>query len=440
MPGFRVAITTLGCKVNQADSDALADAFRRAGCRVVDAHSPADAYVVNTCTVTLVADRKARKLVRGVAQANPQAVVAVTGCYAEGAGRTLFEQMPEVDVVRGTRDRAEVPEAVLLELRWRQAMGLLTPVDSGPPPERRVRAMLKVQDGCNHVCGYCIVPSVRGRQRSRTIPELVAEAEEKVAQGVRELVVCGIRVGAYGWDFAGRRGSRFRPLLALLEALAGVEGLRRLRLSSILPLDVGPDLFRVMADLSPVCEHFHLPLQSGDDGVLRRMGRGYTTRRFRELAGQAREAMPGLCLATDVLVGYPGETAEEFDHTLRFCREVAFGDMHVFPYSVRPGTRAAELADDVPVAEKQARVRALLEIRDELRRRQHEAMVGRDVEVLVEERSGGRLTGLSRDYLRVEATGAAELGALAQVRIDAISADGAGGRLLGGRRGAAVAS
>ncbi len=426
--GYTIAITTLGCKVNQADSDRLAETFAAAGCRVVEPDRPADAYVVNTCTVTLVADRKARKLVRAVARPNPSAVVAVCGCYAEGAGRALFEAMPEVDVVRGTSDRELLPEAVLLELRRRRALGLLTPLAATGTPSRRVRAMLKVQDGCSHVCGFCIVPSVRGGLRSRRLDEVLDEARRKLDEGVREVVLCGIRLGTYGWDRtadrpAGDGPSRFLPLAELLTELADLPGLARLRLSSILPLDVGPDLFRQMADLPPVCEHLHLPLQSGDDTVLRRMGRGYTTARFLTLAEQAREAMPEVALATDVLCGYPGETAAQFANTVRVCRAAGFADLHVFPYSPRPGTPAAALPDDVPPAEKQARVAEMLAVRDELRLAYRRRWVGREAEMLVERAARGVIEGLTRHYVRVAAWSDGAVGERVPVRITAADAE-----------------
>jgi len=421
---YRIALSTLGCKVNQADSDRLAATFEAAGCEIVEPDQPADAYVVNTCTVTLVADRKARKLVRGITRRNPDAVVAVTGCYVEGTGRALFEAMPEVDVVKGQADQTLLPEAVLLELRKRNAMGLLRDVDTALA-QRRVRAMLKVQDGCSHVCGFCIVPAVRGPMVSRRLDDVLDEVREKVDAGVAEFVLCGIRLGAYGWDWPERRGSRFRPLQDLVTAVAGVPGVQRLRLSSILPLDVGPELFAVLADLPPVCEHFHLPLQSGDDGVLKAMGRGYTVARFRHLVDQARLHFGDLCLATDVLAGYPGETDEAFKRTLATCEAVGFADLHVFGYSPRPGTRAAELPDLDPQL-KQERVDRLLQLRDQLRADFARRRVGWRSEILVEQDLGdGTVAGLTRDYLRVRSAGPAALGELLPVRIDAVDGDGA---------------
>ncbi len=422
--GFRIALVTLGCKVNQADSEHLAEAFRLAGCQVVDAEEPADAYVVNTCTVTLVADRKARKLVRNVARRHDGAVVAVTGCYASGTGRALLEAMPEVDLVRSNAERSLVPEAVLLELRRRQALGLITPSSTAQPVASRPRAMLKVQDGCQHVCRFCIVPAVRGGHASRRPDDVLDEAARRVAGGVRELVLCGIRLGAYGWDWPERTGSRFVPLQQLVTRLAGVPGLRRLRLSSILPLDVGPDLFATLADLPPVCEHLHLPLQSGDDGVLKRMGRGYTVRRFRELADRARAAMGDVALASDVMVGYPGETVAEFQATLATCEAVGFADLHIFAYSPRPGTPAAALPDDVPAAEKQRRSEVLHELRDELRRRYRARQLGQTVTVLVEESGPDWSAGLTRSYVTCRAPQPAEPGELVTVALEGLSDEG----------------
>jgi threonylcarbamoyladenosine tRNA methylthiotransferase MtaB len=280
--------------------------------------------------------------------------------------------------------------------------------------------MLKAQDGCNQVCAYCIVPSVRGGQRSRRCDDVVAEARERVRAGVRELVLCGIRLGAYGWDWPARRGSRFVPLQELVRALGEVAGLERLRLSSLLPLDIGPDLGRVLADTPVVCEHLHLPLQAGDDQVLRAMRRGYTTRRYREVVERLRAALPGVALATDVMVGFPGETAEQFARTLAFCRELAFADLHVFAYSPRPGTAAAALPDDVPPAEKHARSQALLALRAALRQEFAARWLGQSVTILVEECVHGAYEGLTRDYLRVRVAGVAPLGSLQPVTVTAI--------------------
>ncbi len=429
---FRIAIETLGCKVNQADSDHLAEAFAAAGCVVVPAAQPADAYVVNTCTVTLVADRKARKLVRQVARANPQAVIAVTGCYAEGLGRTLFERLPEVEVVRGTPDRDALPAAVPLDLRRRRALGLLPDLTGAvPAPASRPRAMLKVQDGCEHVCSYCIVPSVRGGHRSRPLDAVLHEARRRLDAGARELVLCGVRLGAYGWDRPGRQGSRFTPLVDLTTALGQLAGLRRLRLSSILPLDVGPQLFAHLASIPAVCEHLHLPLQSGDDALLRAMRRGYTTTRFEALCDQAREHLGDLAIATDVMVGHPGESVAAFEQTLAFCQRVGFADMHLFQYSARPGTAAAALADDVSPAEKQARSRALQQLRDELRTAFAARRLGRETAILVETSDDGCLAGLTRDYLRVEAPGQARVGDEVPVRLSGLAGDTLRGQRTG---------
>jgi threonylcarbamoyladenosine tRNA methylthiotransferase MtaB len=424
---YRIAITTLGCKVNQADSEHLAQAFAAAGCDLVEPEQAADAYVLNTCTVTLVADRKARKLVRALARRRAGAVVAVTGCYAEGLGRAVLSAMPEVDLLRGTADRETLPQAVLLELRRRRALGLLPPLDQAPAAAApRVRAMLKVQDGCSHVCRFCIVPAVRGGLRSRPAAEVLDEARGRAAAGVRELVLCGIRLGAYGWDFergGTGRGSRFRPLQDLVSELAEVGGLARLRLSSILPLDVGPDLFRRLAELAPVCPHLHLPLQAGDDNVLRAMGRGYTTRRFAQLAEAARAAWPDVALATDVLVGYPGESRAQFERTVAFCRAVGFADMHVFAYSPRPGTPAAALVDDVEPAEKEDRSARLHAVRDELRASFRRPRLGQTAQILVEQAGPSWCQGLTPDYVRVRAAGAAPLGELATVRLTALDGE-----------------
>ncbi|HIE51695.1 MAG TPA: tRNA (N(6)-L-threonylcarbamoyladenosine(37)-C(2))-methylthiotransferase MtaB [Armatimonadetes bacterium] len=400
---YRVAFYTLGCKVNQYDTQTLKEDFAARGCEIVNFAAVADAYIINTCTVTQTADAKGRKVISAARHRNPQAVVAVCGCYAEAA-REEVQRLPGVAVVVGTHDRARLPDLVLAELQRRQTApqsALLPSQGEVQSIYPRPRALLKVQDGCNHVCSFCIVPRVRGRQRSRPLPEVVAEARRRVAHGARELVLTGVRLGAYGQDWPERRSSRFQPLIDLLYALHEIENLARLRLSSLLPLDVSPRLLEAMAALPKVCPHLHLPLQSGDEEVLRRMRRGYRPARFAEIVEQARTLMPDLALTTDVLVGFPGETEEQFQHTYDFCRRMRFSRMHIFKYSPRPGTEAAALPDQIPPAEKERRSRSLHALRDELALAFHQQFVGRRVEVLMETVADGWARGLTPHYVRV---------------------------------------
>jgi len=435
---YTVGFYTLGCKVNQYDTQALMEDFKARGFAIVDFHGPADAYVINTCTVTQVADGKARKAIRAAHRRNPEAVVAVCGCYAAGAPEEV-ERLPGVRVVMGNRDKGMLAEAVLRECRCRtgrvgeeKATGPWSSEDGG---RGRTRALLKVQDGCNHVCAFCIVPRVRGPQRSRPPEEVLEEARRLVGSGYQEIVLTGVRLGAYGYDWEGRQGPRDRPLIELLHRLHQLEGLRRLRLSSLLPLDVTPDLLRTLTELPRLCPHLHLPLQSGDDGVLKRMRRGYRTRHFAALVEQARAYRPDLALTTDVMVGFPGETEAEFENTYRFCQQMRFAGMHIFPYSRRPQTEAASLPDQVPPALKERRRAALQALKSQLAADFHRAQIGRTVEVLVETNAGGRASGWTAHYIRVHLEEPARPGTFLQVQVTAADSEGVQGIIVGPRCG-----
>jgi len=428
---YTVAFYTLGCKVNQYETQALREAFAARPFAEVGFDEPADAYVINTCTVTAVADRKGRQAIGAARRRNEQAVIAVCGCYAEGS-RAEVEALPGVGVVVGNEGKETLAEAVLSEVRQRVEAGTLVPVARrgqavSASPFPRTRALLKIQDGCNQVCSYCLVPRVRGPQRSRPLPEVVAEAERLVGEGGREVVLTGVRLGAYGHDWPDRRRPRWEPLVDLLCALTEIPGLRRLRLSSILPLDLSPAFFQALADLSPVCPHLHLPLQSGDEEVLRRMRRGYRPGRFAELVRQAREARPNLALTTDVLVGFPGETEAQFQNTLRFAEEMRFAKIHVFPYSPRPGTAAAEMEGQVPPAEKDRRAAAMRDLAARLSEEFHRQQVGREVEVLVETVQGGVATGFTDNYVRVRLAGDFTPGSFVRARLTSADTEGVWG-------------
>jgi threonylcarbamoyladenosine tRNA methylthiotransferase MtaB len=286
--------------------------------------------------------------------------------------------------------------------------------------------LLKVQEGCSHVCAFCIVPRVRGPQRSRPRDEVLDEARRLGDAGYREIVLTGVRLGAFGYDWEDRTGPRDRPFIDLLHHLHEIDNLRRLRLSSLLPLDVTPDLLRAMAELPKVCPHLHLPLQSGDDNVLKRMRRGYRTRRFAEIVEQARALMPDLALTTDVMVGFPGETDAEFENTRRFCAEMRFAGMHVFPYSRRPQTEADGRPDQVPPPVKEHRRAILHAFRDQLATDFHRAQVGRTVEVLVETGEDG-LAGWTAHYVRVRLKEAVVPATFVPVRVTAADAEGVTG-------------
>lgn len=439
----RVSLYTLGCRVNQYETRETAAELLRRGYRVVPFGQPADACVVNTCSVTQQADAKSRAALRRARRSGDDPLVIATGCYAD-------LQPDEVAALGGVRvvPNAEKPRlAEIIDESLLRSGRLLFPLDEAGGAEEsdsgelirllhagegvlaRTRAVIKIQDGCNHFCSFCLIPLARGRLRSRPAPEVVEEARELAALGYRELVLTGICLGDYGDERGFRRGGG-DPLARLLEELAALPGIDRIRLSSLDPADVSEDLLETLAALPQACRHLHLSLQAGDEEVLARMRRRYTAAGFRSLVGRIYERMPEAGLTCDVIVGFPGESDRQFEETVRLCREARFCHIHAFPYSPRPGTSAARLPDDVPPAEKQRRVAVLNALSEEQGLAFAERHVGEVVPVLVETRDqrSGMLTGLTGNYLRVFLEGSDELrGAIVPVRVHSAGSTGACG-------------
>ncbi len=423
----RVAIATLGCKVNQYDSDALALKFSKAGFEIVPFGEMADVYVVNTCTVTQMGDKKSRQLIRRAHARNPEAVIVAAGCYAQ-ASPTEAAAIPGVSVVSGTSDRAGIVRAVM-DLAQSEGAPAMLVSEVGEcrayeelPSEgtaERTRAYVKVEDGCENFCSYCKVPYVRGPVRSRNFERIREELQRLSARGFREIVLTGIDLGAYGRDFGGS------PHLAdVLEMAARVEGIARVRLSSVDPTDVTDRLLDTMGSEPTVCPHLHVPLQSGDDGVLGRMNRRYTGAEFEAVVARARARVRDLAVTSDVIVGFPGEDESAFEATMALCGRVGFSRLHVFQYSRRRGTVAAGLAGQVPREEKQLRSERLIALGRELALRFHRGLLGQSVHVLVEKSDGAACEGLTGNYVRVVASRGAQAGhpapppgAMATVRV-----------------------
>jgi len=406
-------VVSFGCKVNQAEGAALAARLRELGLQETDADAKAAAHparrlvIVNTCAVTAEAVRQGRQRARRAARDGAETIV--TGCAAHPAARdAALARLDGVRLVEADKDR--IVEALR---RDRPSGGMVSPKgDHAPcsPPgptmvtlrddhaTRRSRAMLKVQDGCPDACAYCIVPLVRPAMRSTPPEEAVRQLADRVAEGYREVMICGIHLGLYGADLAPRTG-----LVDLLERMLTVRGLGRLRLSSIAPLEVSDRLLALMqAEPERLCPHLHVSLQSGDDGVLARMGRPYTAREFLEVVARIRGALPLPAVTTDVLVGFPGETEAAFEQTLGVCREAGFSRIHAFPFSRRPGTRAAAMPGPVPREVIRARRRAVSALGDELAAAYRESLVGRSARVVLEAlRPDGSAEGLSERYVRV---------------------------------------
>jgi threonylcarbamoyladenosine tRNA methylthiotransferase MtaB len=397
-----VAFVTLGCKVNQAESESMAGLFRRRGYRTEPGGRGADVIVVNTCSVTHLGERKSRQMIRKAVRENPGAVVVVTGCFAQLSPAEVGA-MKGVDVVIGTQDRHRIVELVETAVQGRQAVfdvheiGRDALFEDIPVAEGtvRTRAFLKIQEGCENFCSYCIIPYARGPFRSRSLESIHREATQLGAMGFREVVLTGINLGAYGRETGGS------GLVEAVRTVLSVPSIDRIRLSSIESLELGDDLIDLLAGESRVCPHLHLPLQSGEDTVLSAMNRPYTADDFKALAAKVRSRVPMLALTTDIIVGFPGETRELFEETLRFAGEMNFAKIHVFPYSKRQGTPAALFPGQIDEAEKKRRVQRLAELSNESGETFRRRHVGLNVPVLVETVGDRFAEGLTSNYLRV---------------------------------------
>ena len=397
-----VAIHTHGCKLNQADSQSLARQFREAGYVVVNSSSAADIVVLNTCTVTATADSKARQYLRSARRRNPNAVVVATGCYAQRAP-TELEGMDAVTLVVGNEAKARLVETA------HSALEELAPV---PDPSlqvatrrvERTRAMVKIQEGCDQVCAYCIVPRVRGRERSISPELIVDEINRRIGEGYREVALTGTQLGTYGFDVPGLN------LLRLLERVLEETGVERLRVSSLQAHEITADLLELWHN-PRMMRHFHIPLQSGSDVVLQRMRRRYGTRQFIDAVNLVRSKFPDSGITTDVIVGFPGESSEHFSASRDFAADIRFADIHVFPYSQRPGTSAFHFGDQVPELEKRERMARMLDLAADSHRLFRDSMIGSVRSVLWESSSkSGQWSGLTDNYIRVRTKHASELG------------------------------
>jgi threonylcarbamoyladenosine tRNA methylthiotransferase MtaB len=422
----KVALASLGCKVNQYDATALANLFEKRGYKVVNFSEKADIYIINTCTVTHLADRKSRQLIRRAKRKNPVSLVVVTGCYAQVSPEEV-KNIPEVDVVAGTRNLAQLVNLVEkiyrgqpTETRYNLVCGFncVQPYEELPvlSMTERTRAYVKIQEGCNNFCTYCIVPYARGPLRSRQPKKVLDEVTSLTQKGFKEIVLTGIHIGAYGQDLESQIN-----LTNLLSFLTDIPSLKRLRLSSIEPQDVNPALIKFIAEQPKICRHLHIPLQSGDNEILRNMGRRYNVREFRDLVNLTRGQINEVALTTDLIVGFPGETEQQFKNTYSFVREIAFSRLHVFKYSPRPGTLAATFSNQVRETVKKERSELLISLGKELARSFALQYVGHKVKVLVEEEAGfypGYLKGFTDNYLTAIFPGSLELrGQIVKVKV-----------------------
>lgn len=432
-----VAFYTLGCKVNFYDTEAIWQLFKKDGYEQVEFDQTADVYLINTCTVTNTGDKKSRQIIRRAVRRNPNAIVAVTGCYAQTSAAEILE-IPGVDLVIGTQDREKILplvdeiqakrepiNAVRNIMKTRTFEELDVPSFNG-----HTRAFLKIQEGCNNFCTFCIIPWSRGLSRSREPQSVLAQARQLVAAGYKEIVLTGIHTGGYGDDMENYR------LSDLMEELDKVEGLERIRISSIEASQIDDKMLDVLKRSTKMCRHFHIPLQAGDDSVLKRMRRKYTTAEFAEKIARIREAMPDVAITTDVIVGFPGETDEMYQNGYDFMKNIGFSEMHVFPYSQRTGTPAARMDDQVDEEIKNARVHELIELSEKMQLEYAQKFIGEVVDVIPEKNEKGTypqgfVGGHSDNYLTIVFEGSQELqGQLCRVKITEAGANECRGQLL----------
>lgn len=404
--GKRVAFLTLGCKVNQYDSDAMRSLFLRRGYTAAEGDDEADVYVINTCSVTSVGDKKSRQTIRRIRRAHPQAVIAAAGCYAQLAPEEVAKT--GCDVIVGNQNRHRIVDYVEAAAAGKRQNAVTDIMKASefenltvdPEGEEKTRAFIKVQEGCDNYCTFCIIPYARGRLKSRRQEDAVEEVRRLAEKGYREIVLTGIHLGNYGRDL--HDGTTLSSLVA---ALLAVPGIARIRLGSIESVELSDELIRIMQTEDRVCSHLHLPLQSGSDEVLRRMNRHYRLREFKDLIAGLREKIPGIALTTDLIVGFPGETEALFEETLATLREIRFSGIHVFPYSRRTGTPAASYPDQVLQAVKKERVHRVEALEEGISRAFRSSFIGRTVRVLAEEEKDGLYEGLSDEYIRVRMEG-----------------------------------
>lgn len=382
-----VAFHTLGCKVNHYETEAIWQLFKEQGYDRVDFESTSDVYVINTCTVTNTGDKKSRQVIRRAIRRNPDAVICVTGCYAQTSPAEIMA-IPGVDIVVGTQDRVKMLEYIEQYKTEREPINAVGNIMKNrvyeeldvPAFTDRTRASLKIQEGCNNFCTFCIIPWARGLMRSRDPKEVIRQAQQLVDAGYKEIVLTGIHTGGYGEDM---KDYNFASLLRDLEAQ--VKGLKRLRISSIEASQITDEVIEVIDQSNVIVRHLHIPIQSGSNTVLKRMRRKYTMEFFAERIERLKKALPGLAVTSDVIVGFPGETEEEFMETYNFIKKHQFSELHVFPYSKRTGTPAARMDDQVDEEVKNERVHRLISLSDQLAKEYASQFENEVLEVIPEE-------------------------------------------------------
>lgn len=405
-----VKFITLGCKVNQYETNAMAQKFIENGYKVIEEISnqeneniKPDICIINTCTVTNMSDRKSRQMLRKMKEENKSAIVVAVGCYAQIAKQELLER-PEIDLVLGNNEKVDIVKYLEEYLKEKQKiLEVQNVMDSKEFSEfgdttfsEKTRAVIKIQDGCDRFCSYCIIPYARGRVRSRKSESILSEITKIAQKGIKEIVITGIHIASYGKDFKENY-----KLIDLLEEINKIEGIERIRLGSIEPLLITEEFIERLKKVDKICHHFHLSLQSGCDETLKRMNRRYTTDQFRDIVKILRQAYEDVNLTTDIIVGFPGETEEEFNKTYKFLQEIKFYKMHIFRYSPRKGTKAAAMENQILGNVKEERSKKLIELSNENEYLYNKQYIGREIEVLFEEEKEKTYQGHTQNYIVV---------------------------------------
>lgn len=424
-----VAFITLGCKVNQFETELMEGLFKQKDYKVVPNDEKADIYVINTCSVTSFADKKSRQLIRRSARLNENAVIAVTGCYAQAASDKVAE-ITGVKVVLGTNNRHQIVDFVEAAMNDGEIHNGVTDIMKARDFEdipmlevpARTRAFLKIQEGCTNFCSYCIIPFTRGPVRSRKLASVKSEAEKFLSMGFKEIVFTGIHLGAYGRDF--HDGT---TLADVARTVLELDGLQRLRLGSLESIELSEELLTMVRENPKFSHHLHLPLQAGSDYVLKRMNRHYNREEFRKLIENVKNAIPGVAISTDIIVGFPGETEEMFAESLDYIRSLGFSRVHVFPYSPREGTPAASMPDQIPDNIKKERVHRLQQVAEEMTRAFHEQYLGTKQKVLWETRTKGVTDGVTDTYIRIYTKADVIPGEITEVKLERLYEDGVWG-------------
>ncbi len=428
-----VSFHTLGCKVNQYETEAMWELFQKAGYTLLDFDEVCDVYVINTCTVTGTGDKKSRQMIRRAKALNPHAVIAVTGCYSQVAPEEIAAMGAEV--ILGSKDKSKIVSLVEEAVEGKTVNAVEDIMKSRLFEDMRIasfsdktRAFVKIEDGCSSFCSYCIIPYARGPVRSRAPEDIVAEVKALAGSGFAEVVLTGIHIASYGTDFKDKSIG----LLDVIAAVSDIDGISRIRLGSLEPRILTEAFIKRIAEMTKVCNHFHISLQSGCDATLSRMNRRYDTALYRQVVENIRRYIPDSAVTTDIMVGFPGETEEEFEESMQFLKEIGFSESHVFAYSNRRGTKADKFPNQVRRAEKNRRAALMAQAAEECGRRFLEGFVGREIEVLAErEIEKGLYEGHTSNYIRVHIPAGEDISRrFVNVKITGITGDYALGKLI----------